>query len=835
MAKTGKEIYILLTLILLVASQLITKVSAQSTNNNNIISFLPSADSSDVEDLIREAQIDLNNNQLKEAREKAEEAFDLSKNQSYNLGQAKSSLILGRIYRKSKRNSEASEFFLQSINLFNSIPDQKQLKLQALTEMGFLHQEQEFHQTAVEYFKQAYELNKNTTKPRENFAILESMALSHLRMQEYNLAIRDYNTLLSFYQKEKDIQGELKLLAQIRDILKLNKQYTEAITYQEKILDIVNHSNDGVRLAEALNELGNLHQLDGNQKAALKYFSQALLMNQNLQDPSQTNLISSQNFEYLINMGTIHTNLGEYNKAEKYYMDAINQDHGEHGPVGVARVYNYLAANSLAKGDLVNAKKQGLKGEEIANNYKAEDVLLNSYKIMTDIYQQSGEKKKYEKYVELYVNLKNKLENQEFQKQFDLFQDQLAIEKKENEFKLLLAEKEKQALTLKQYELEAEKKANDLKIKENEIALLKRNQELRETALRNQQLEKERIQQILLITQQKSEAAKQQQAINLLEKNKKIQELALKEKTAKEQQRQKEIELLEKEKALQDAKISEDAIFRRFIIAVSILMGLILILVLAAFVQNRRKNIALGRQKQEIQSKNEQLLASEEELRQNMEELEATQENLAEKNKQLNQQNEKIKANTLILEKAYQQLQTSKTNLDQKNEELNKSNSELKNTQIVLEHKNKALHHQNTQIRESLKYGHKIQTALLPQEGQLRANFSDYFILYRPKDIVSGDFFWFHRAGDQLFVAVVDCTGHGVPGAFMSVIGNKLLLEIVDQQGVEDPALILELLHNGIVSGLRQMETGNQDGMDLSLCRLRKMDTGLTQLVFCGC
>ena len=220
-------------------------------------------------------------------------------------------------------------------------------------------------------------------------------------------------------------------------------------------------------------------------------------------------------------MGTIHTNLGEYNKAEKFYMDAINQDHGEHGPVGVARVYNYLAANSLAKGDLPNAKKQGLKGEEIARNYQADNVLLNSYKILTDIFQLTGEKKKYEKYVELYVNLKNKLENQEFQKQFDLFQDQLTIEKKENEFKLLLAEKEKQALTLKQYELEAEKKAGELKIKENELALLKRNQELQAAALRNQQLEKERIQQILLITQQKSEAIKQQQAIDLLEKNKK--------------------------------------------------------------------------------------------------------------------------------------------------------------------------------------------------------------------------------------------------------------------------------------------------------------------------
>ena len=255
------------------------------------------ADTVDIENLINEAQANLGSNKLMIARKKAEEALELSKDKSYSLGQAKSSLVLGRVFRKSKQYNEASEFFLQSINLFNGIPSQKQLKLQALTEMGFLHQEQEFHQTAVEYFKQAYELNKDTKRPKENFAILESMALSHLRMEKYNLAVENYNTLLGFYQKEGDQEGELKLLAQIRDILKLNRQYKDAITYQQKMLKIINRLNDGVKLAEALNELGSLHQLDGDQKTALTYFSQALLMNQNLQDPDQKNKISSQNFE----------------------------------------------------------------------------------------------------------------------------------------------------------------------------------------------------------------------------------------------------------------------------------------------------------------------------------------------------------------------------------------------------------------------------------------------------------------------------------------------------------------------------------------------------------
>jgi len=135
--------------------------------------------------------------------------------------------------------------------------------------------------------------------------------------------------------------------------------------------------------------------------------------------------------------------------------------------------------------------------------------------------------------------------------------------------------------------------------------------------------------------------------------------------------------------------------------------------------------------------------------------------------------------------------------------------------------------HQNDQINGSIRYAKSIQQAILPKQ-ELIEKYFETFILYQPKDIVSGDFYWFtelsHADIDYVFLAVVDCTGHGVPGAFMSMIGNRCLNEIVNEKHIIQPSVILGLLNEGIHSALRQKETENNDGMEISLCRFEKHD-----------
>jgi transcriptional regulator with GAF, ATPase, and Fis domain len=129
----------------------------------------------------------------------------------------------------------------------------------------------------------------------------------------------------------------------------------------------------------------------------------------------------------------------------------------------------------------------------------------------------------------------------------------------------------------------------------------------------------------------------------------------------------------------------------------------------------------------------------------------------------------------------------------------------------------------NQKQTSSINYALRIQESLLYESQNLQSiSLKDYFVVFRPKDIVSGDFYWIREKGSKLFVAAVDCTGHGVPGAFMSIIGNGLLNEIVLLRGIYSPDLILELLHDCIRQALQQVETNNRDGMDVAFCVLDK-------------
>ncbi|HUX96629.1 MAG TPA: two-component regulator propeller domain-containing protein [Bacteroidales bacterium] len=128
---------------------------------------------------------------------------------------------------------------------------------------------------------------------------------------------------------------------------------------------------------------------------------------------------------------------------------------------------------------------------------------------------------------------------------------------------------------------------------------------------------------------------------------------------------------------------------------------------------------------------------------------------------------------------------------------------------------------QNLEITDSINYAKRIQTSILPDYGKLRDAFKDAFVIFQPRDIVSGDFYWFDRLDEDKFILVcADSTGHGVPGAFMSMIGSTLLQDIVSRQHVSTPSQILTLLDKQIFSTLNQnVELGvSNDGMDMVVC-----------------
>lgn len=144
-----------------------------------------------------------------------------------------------------------------------------------------------------------------------------------------------------------------------------------------------------------------------------------------------------------------------------------------------------------------------------------------------------------------------------------------------------------------------------------------------------------------------------------------------------------------------------------------------------------------------------------------------------------------------------------------------------------IQHKKEIIEEKNKDITDSINYARRIQRALLTPDRHFNECFGEYFILYKPKDIVSGDFYWSVRSGNEILLATADCTGHGVPGAFMSMIGISMLNEIVIEKQVKEPHLVLNMLREGIMRALASdTHTTNgsalsevRDGMDMSLCR----------------
>ncbi|HAS39511.1 MAG TPA: hypothetical protein DCS93_03490 [Microscillaceae bacterium] len=202
-------------------------------------------------------------------------------------------------------------------------------------------------------------------------------------------------------------------------------------------------------------------------------------------------------------------------------------------------------------------------------------------------------------------------------------------------------------------------------------------------------------------------------------------------------------------------------------------------------------------------------------------------------------QNEKLTEELNYTNKNLEKLVDERTNeLRDSNDQLNQYVEELDQINHVLSANNQEIHKKNKDITDSINYASNIQKALLPLEEDLAKSIPEYFIFYRPRDIVSGDFYWFSQVKhpetgklEKILFAVVDCTGHGVPGAFMSMLGMEGLNNIINRQHTLEPKEILIQLHEYISITLHQRLNNLRDGMDIALTVI---DLPKRQVAFAG-
>ena len=150
---------------------------------------------------------------------------------------------------------------------------------------------------------------------------------------------------------------------------------------------------------------------------------------------------------------------------------------------------------------------------------------------------------------------------------------------------------------------------------------------------------------------------------------------------------------------------------------------------------------------------------------------------------------------------------------------------EVETQNQIIEDKNKVVETQNKDIRDSIRYAERIQSAILPPKSFWSSILPNSFVFYRPKEVLSGDFHWIAETDTHIFVAAADCTGHGVPGAFISIVNYNLLNKAVLEKGMVDTALILDAVNTWLTESLHQTyeESSVKDGMDVSLISINKV------------
>lgn len=179
----------------------------------------------------------------------------------------------------------------------------------------------------------------------------------------------------------------------------------------------------------------------------------------------------------------------------------------------------------------------------------------------------------------------------------------------------------------------------------------------------------------------------------------------------------------------------------------------------------------------------------------------------------------------LFLSLIYGVIQLSILRVKQKNKRLEEivteRTQEIAEQNKILEVQKAEIVHKSNDILDSIKYAKRIQDTILPSNTQLKNLFSDYFVFYRPKDIVCGDFYWARKVNNKIIFSAIDCTGHGVPGALVSIVGNNGLIRCVNEFHLDKPASILDKLREIVIAAFQS--SGNdelKDGMDISLCSI---------------
>ncbi len=516
----------------------------------------------------------------------AQEAYRLSAKNTYAHGLAHSQFIIAKAYNQKKAYPQALSYYLKSLAAFEKIKNQL-IVSDINYEIGMMYSNWEVYEKAVEHFRISNHLNKKGNDEVIYMMGLQAIAFTFTKLNQADSAISYYSKVLDYYNSENKLYPAINILEIIADINKNSGRHHQSIENQLVILSHYQKLGNTDGEFATLNNLGFSHKYLNNYEKSLEYFKKAMKLSGN----------KHFNASILLNIGVIYHNTGNYESSLEYIFKALKIRQTEKNLQETAKINNLLATTYFHIQDFETAINYAKMAIGIGEQIEDQDILYQSYLIVSKIYQAGGNFEIALDYHQKYSDIKAGLRKTDQQKQTEILSKKYFIDKTEKELKLLMAEEEVKDLTLRQLRLEKEKKEKELTmLKENEVLLEKQ-----------YKLEKATSMQRLQLVNQKLEAEKKDREISELNKDKEIKEYVLRQKEIEKKEQEKEIELLESnnnllesDKQLKELQSNREKVYRNILITAFFVTVFILFLILFYYLKKKKTNKILSMQNAEI-------------------------------------------------------------------------------------------------------------------------------------------------------------------------------------------------------------------------------------------
>lgn len=526
----------------------------------------------------------------------AEEARVFAEQSNDHLLLAKTLQLMGASYQSKQQFANSLDYYLRSSQEYTKLNDQVNNALVNLN-IGDLYTEWEIPIKALEYYDRAYQSYADSDQFDKRIYTLEKIGQMRELSSDFEAAISAYQEILSIHDSLGRKSESLKILRRISSLLIKQNQHAQALAFDLEILTRQENQGNKNEIAATLNNIGYIYNYLNEKELALQYFLES---HEVLKEIHSADEFYVGDMIILVNVGLIYQSMMDYQTALNYFFEALKTNDARENPVEMARIYNYISFTYNYLSDLEKSELFAETAINLAELYDAKEILIDSYKSLSDIYSQLGRHKNALAYFKKYIEIKDSLAAQALVlRQAELERRQL-VDKKEQEIKLLIVEQEIKDLALRELTLES-------KQRERDIEILKRDQEIQRIRLQNQQAEKEKAEQILRLTQTQLEAEKKDNEISLLQKDKYIQSLALKQNDLEQMERDRAIQLLERNKALQELELVRQQNLIYFILGAFGLLLVILFLIYRSYMLNRRAKVLLEGQNEEINRQKEEI------------------------------------------------------------------------------------------------------------------------------------------------------------------------------------------------------------------------------------